>query len=454
MRKTLLLVVVAVVALAGFIVLSRQGDTPTDAATTATAAGGGRAGGRGAGRPPMPVEFATATRGPLTERVLVVGNLIGAATVQAVPKINGRLQSVDVQLGDQIRHGQVIAKVEDREIQEQVRQAEAAYRVAEATIRQRQADLNLAQTNLERNKSLLDRQLLPRQTYDDTEARHQAADAQVDLAKAQFEQAKARLEELKINLSNTAIVSSVDGFVAKRFLDPGATVSPNVPVASLVDIRTVRMVANLVEKDLKRVTVGTHAAVDVDAFPGETFTGRVSRVAPVFDPATRTAEMEIEVPNTGFRLKPGMYARVQLTVATKADAITVPSNAIVRLDGKPGVFTTQGRSGGNGNGPAASTGNQKPAADATKTVGSTGANADGADKTVTAKFLPVEVGIRDGENVEIISGLRDGVRVITTGAGALKDGDRVMPSTTAESGRRTTAREASNATATEKAGER
>ncbi len=106
------------------------------------------------------------------------------------------------------------------------------------------------------------------------------------------------------------------------------------------------MVANLVEKDMKRVSVGTHAEVDVDAFPASTFTGRVSRVAPVFDPATRTAEMEIEVPNPGFRLKPGMYARVQLTVASKADAITVPSNAVVRLDGKPGIFTVQGRAGG------------------------------------------------------------------------------------------------------------
>jgi len=443
MRKTLLLVVVAVVLLAGFLI-TREGDTPTDAATAATAAGGGRAGGRGSVRPPMPVEFATAKRAPLTERVLVVGNLIGAATVQAVPKINGRLQSVDVQLGDQVRHGEVIARVEDREIQEQVRQAEAAYRVGEATIRQREADLKLAQTNLERNKSLLDRQLLPKQTYDDTEAREQAAVAQLDLAKAQFEQAKARLEELKINLANTAIVSSVDGFVAKRFLDPGATVSPNVPVASLVDIRTVRMVANLVEKDLKRVVVGTHADVDVDAFPGETFSGRVSRVAPVFDPATRTAEMEIEVPNSAFRLKPGMYARVQLTVATRADAITVPSNSVVRLDGKPGVFTVQGRSAaalGNSGTPAAA--DQKPQGEA-KTVGSAGAGSDGGDKTMNVKFLPVEMGIRDGENVEIVSGLHDGVRVITTGAGALKDGDRVVASTTSESGRRGSMGEASN----------
>jgi RND family efflux transporter MFP subunit len=372
------------------------------------------------------VEFATVKRAPLVERVLVVGNLIGAATVQAVPKINGRLESVNVQLGDAVRRGQIIAKVEDREIQEQVRQAEAAYRVAEATIRQRDADLKLAQTNLERNKSLLDRQLLPKQTFDDTDARHQAAVAQLDLAKAQFEQSKARLEELKINLSNTVISSAVDGFVGKRFLDPGASVSPNVPVASLVDIRTVRMVANLVEKDVRRVKVGTHADIDVDAYPGETFTGRVSRVAPVFDPATRTAEMEIEVPNPGFRLKPGMYARVQLTVAMKPDAITVPSNAVVRLDDKTGVFIAQGRSGGG-------TGNGGAPPERAGTTGRSAAAAD--DKTMAATFVPIEIGINDGQNVEIVSGLRDGARVITTGAGALKDGDRVVAAN-AEGGRR------------------
>ena len=138
---------------------------------------------------------------------------------------------------------------------------------------QREADLQLAKTNLDRNRSLLERQLLPKQTFDDTDARHQAAVAQLDLSKAQFEQAKSRLEEPAINLSNTVIASPVDGFVGKRFLDPGATVSPNVPVASVVDIRSVRMVANLVEKDVKRVTVGTRAAVEVDAFPARRSTG-------------------------------------------------------------------------------------------------------------------------------------------------------------------------------------
>ena len=88
MRKTVIGVVVAVIALAGFMAFTREGDTPTDAATPAVAAGGGRQGGRGAARPPMPVEFATAKRSPLSERILIVGNLIGAATVQALSLIH------------------------------------------------------------------------------------------------------------------------------------------------------------------------------------------------------------------------------------------------------------------------------------------------------------------------------------------------------------------------------
>jgi RND family efflux transporter MFP subunit len=351
----------------------------------------------------MPVEFATVKRAPVSEQIVVVGNLIGEATVEVAPRLNGRLQSISVKLGDPVRRGQVIARVEDREIQEQVRQAEASYQVAQASIRQREADLKLAQTNLDRSRSLFERQLLPQQTFDDTEARYQAALAQVDLARAQFEQAKARLDELKITLSNTIIVSPVDGFVGKRFLDPGAFASTNVPVVSVVDIRRVRMVANLVEKDVRRVPTGTTANVEVDAFPGEKFKGRVSRIAPVFDPATRTAEIEIEVPNAGFRLKPGMYARVQLTVDQKADALTVPRSAVVAVEGKNGVFV------------------------AVKPEAATPAARGNATSGMTARFLPVETGIRDGESVEITAGLPDGAEVITTGAGALKDGDRIVP---------------------------
>ncbi len=299
--------------------------------------GGGGGGGMGGGgfgggggfargpRPPMTVELAPVDRKDMIDTITVVGNLVGAATVDAVPRGQGRLDAVYVKLGDPVRRGQAIAKIEDREIVEQIKQAEATFNVSQATIRQRQADLKLAQNNMERSKSLFERDLLPRQTFDDTDARYQAAQAQLELSMAQLEQTKSRLDELKINLSNTVITAPVDGFIGKRTLDPGASVGVNTSFISVVDIRTVRLVINVVEKDLRRIHQGTSVEVEVDAYPGENFNGRVARLAPILDPATRTAQVEIEIPNSTYRLKPGMYARARFTVEKHDGALVVPT---------------------------------------------------------------------------------------------------------------------------------
>src|SRR5690606_618144 len=213
-----------------------------------------KAGGAGAfARQPLTVGMTTAVREPLQESVQVVGSLIGAATVEVVPQAPGRLLSVNVRLGDAVTRGQQIAQVDDRELREQLRQAEASHQVAQATIRQREADLSFARTNLERSRSLFERNLLPQQTLDDGEARFQSAQAQLDLAQAQLAQAASRLEELRIALANTTITTPVDGYVGRRYVDPGAFVSTNQPVVQVVDISQVRLVVNLVERDLRRV---------------------------------------------------------------------------------------------------------------------------------------------------------------------------------------------------------
>jgi multidrug efflux pump subunit AcrA (membrane-fusion protein) len=98
-----------------------------------------------------------------------------------------------------------------------------------------------------------------------------------------------------------------------------------------------------------------------------------------------------------------MYARVQLTVDTRADALTIPRAALVAIDGRSGVFVAA----------------QPEAQPAATTSG-------GQPPALTARFMPVDVGIRDGEHIEITAGLKEGAKVITTGAGALKDGDRVV----------------------------
>jgi HlyD family secretion protein len=352
--------------------------------------GPGGFGGFGGGGPrmPMTVELAAVKRGDVSQQIQVVGNLIGAQTVAATPKVSGRLESVAVRLGDRVERGQQIAKIEDREMQEQLKQAEASHAVAQATIRQRDADLKLAEVNRDRNRNLYERQLISRQTYDDTEARYQAAEAQVDLAQAQLLAARSRLDELKINLSNTTITSPVNGFVASRELDPGAWVTPNSAFLSLVDISTVRLVTNVVERDLRRIQVGLAADVEVDAYPGKKFSGRVSHMAPILDPATRTAQIEIEINNPGGQLKPGMYAKVNFTVDKRENTLVVPASAVVDVAGKRGVFLPA-----EGN---------------------------------LATFRPIEPGVTTSELVEIMAGLAEGDRIITTGAGALREGDRIV----------------------------
>jgi RND family efflux transporter MFP subunit len=269
-----------------------------------------------------------------------------------------------------------------------VKQAQASFEVGAATIRQREADLKLAQTNLERSRNLFDRELIPKQTFDDTDARYQAAAAQVDLAKAQYAQAQARLDELKINLANTVISSPVSGFVGKRALDPGAWVTPNSTFISVVDIGVVRLVANIIEKDLRRISAGMKADVGVDAYPGEHFEGRIAHVAPVLDPATRTAQIEVEISNEKFRLKPGMYATVNFTVEHKENTLVIPANAVVEMNGKKGVFLP--------------------------------------DEGDVAKFHPITLGMAETQQVEVAQGLSEGMRVVTTGAGALREGDRIL----------------------------
>lgn len=350
--------------------------------------GGPGAGAFGGFRPPMTVEVGKATKGDISAQLSVVGNLIGEATVDVVPKAGGRLVSVNVKLGDRVSRGQVLARIEDQEINEQVKQAEASFEVAQATIRQREADLKFSQINLERSKSLFDRQLLPRQTLDDAEARQSAAVAQLDLARAQFAQAQARLEELRITKANTNIVSPVNGFVGKRNVDVGAWASQQTPVVSVVDISSVRLVANVVEKDLRLVNVGDPAKVEVDAFPGENFAGRIARVAPVLDPATRTAEIEIEVPNTGYRLKPGMYARMNVTIESRRGATLVPKVAVVDYEDKRGVFTMTAEN--------------------------------------KARFMPLEVGIENATHVEVRGGITLEDTVVTNGASALRNNDTLV----------------------------
>jgi RND family efflux transporter MFP subunit len=147
-------------------------------------------------------------------------------------------------------------------------------------------------------------------------------------------------------------------------------------------------VANVVEKDLRMVGVGDPAIVEVDAFPGEKFNGRIARVSPILDPATRTAPMEVEIPNREFRLKPGMYAKVNLEIERRENVLLVPKIALVDSEGQRGVY--------------------QPSDDS------------------RAAFKAVKVGIEDNERAEILEGLSEGETIVSIGAGALRRNDQLV----------------------------
>jgi RND family efflux transporter MFP subunit len=332
------------------------------------------------------VEISKVRLGPLNEKVFLVGALKPVAQVDVVSKMTGRIDQLQAEIGDWVQKGMLIAKVDEDEIRQQVNRAAAALEVAKASLSQKQTDLEILKKELDRTIELHENQLIPRRDLDTAEARYRGAIAQEKLAEAQIDQAQAELRELRVRLDNTRILAPISGLVGKRHLDNGALVNPSMPVVSLVDLSTMVMEINAPEKDLVKIRTGLEAGIVLDAYPEQKFKGRVIRLSPILDPATRTGSVEIEVPNPKLVLKAEMFARVELDLGTRHNTLLIPREAVVSHDQQRGVFKLQ---------------------------------------EDTARFQPVDAGITQGGEVEVISGLKEGESVITLGVNLVKNGDKV-----------------------------
>ena len=136
--------------------------------------------------------MAPATRHEVIDYITVVGNLIGQATVDVVPRVGGRIESIPVKLGDRVSRGQLVAKIEDDQIREQINQRMASLKVNEANVTQRENDAKLAETVYARMKAQYDRDLLSKQLLEDAEAKYNTAVSNVGVAKAQLVQTQRR----------------------------------------------------------------------------------------------------------------------------------------------------------------------------------------------------------------------------------------------------------------------
>jgi RND family efflux transporter MFP subunit len=345
------------------------------------------AGPRGRGGPrAQAVEVVVPELADITERVSLIGSLRAKHRVEVTPKFSGRVLEIAVDRGDVVRTGQVIARLEDDELLQQVRSAEASLQVARASQSQREAELKSVRVALDRYRDLEKDGVVSSQQLEQAQTGVEVSEAQANLAKAQVVQAEAQLEELRIRLGQTDILSPLTGAVAQRYVHPGALVSVSTPIVLVLDLARLVTVINVPERDIDKVQVGNPARIIVDAIGGEEFEGQVVRISPLLDSQTRTAQVEIELPNPSGRLKAEMFARVDLNLTTQREALLIPRDALVYRSNRPGVFVVE---------------------------------------TNVVRFQPIETGLTEGGRIEVLAGLTEKETVVTRGANLLKNGDSV-----------------------------
>ena len=376
------LVLIAVVGAAGggAWLLSREGD-PAEGSF-----------GRDA-RAAVAVEVAPVERATIREFRTFTGTLHAAARFDVAPKIGGRLVRLEVDLGDRVEQDQVIARLDDDEYVQELEQARAELEVARAGLAEAQSANEARERQYDRIRQLREQRVASQQELDEAEAEAKAQRARVRLALAQVAQRDAALRAAEVRLDYTTIRASWQGddpsrVVGERFVDEGTTLSANTPIVSVLDIE--RLVAGVfvAERDYPRLGIGQAATVMVDAFAERTFPATILRIAPLFRETSRQARVELEVPNPESLLKPGMFVRVRVQLDQADDAVVVPLTAVIEHGGETGVFAVD-RSAG------------------------------------TARFVPVTLGIVEGERAEIRAPALDG-EVVTLGQHLLEDGAEVI----------------------------
>ena len=244
-------------------------------------------------------------------RQTVLYNLLYTADVAAVqqagiyPKVSGTLDHVYVDMGSPVRRGQMLALIDTTELFQTRQQAAATAQNARLTYR--------------RTKDLYDQTLVAAQDIENAEAAMKVAVAALDIATTRLDYAR--------------ITAPFSGTITKKFLDPGAVVSAlTSTLFTLMNPDRMKIIINILEQDIPRVTMGLEASVSVDAFPGKKFTGTVSKFSQAVDLSTRTMAVEVDIPNPGHLLAPGMFATVSLNVGQKNDALTLPTQALLKDD--------------------------------------------------------------------------------------------------------------------------
>ncbi len=354
--------------------------------------GGGATGGpRGAA---VAVEIAAVERGSIRDIGTFSGTLIPKSYFTIVPKISGRLKELYVDIGDGLSRGQLVALLEDEEYQQQVLQADADLGVAKANLEEAAASQELAQKELERARTLHAKGILSDAELEAAVSSFGTRNARHKVTLAQLANQQAALETAKVRLSYTRIRAAWETggdvrFVGERFVNPGSMLSSNTAILSVIELQPITAVIHVTEKDYFRLKSEQPVLLTSGAYPGREFHGVVARVAPLLKETSREARVEVEVDNADGALKPGMFVNARIEFINRADAIIVPTSAVVNRGALQGLFLAD--------------------LEAKKAV-----------------FQPATVGIIEGDRAEIVEPAQLQGYVVTLGHHLLENGTPII----------------------------
>ena len=318
---------------------------------------------KSAAAPPPPFAIQAiviqARQQPVSETLSLVGSLAANEMVEIKSETDGTVEKILFDEGQPVKMGDPLFQLDESKFAAALSEAEANFK--------------LSRLNYERIQQLFGDKLVSQQESEQASAVFQANQASLDLKKRQWR--------------DTRIAAPFAGIVGARVVSPGQVISRNTTLTWLVDVDPVKVEIPVPERFLGQLRIGQALELTVAAFPGESFKGQIYFIAPQLDPATRTAQIKARIANPAHRLKPGMFANLDLTLRLKEQAVVIPESSILSSGDRTIVYVVA------------------------------------ADDT--AQIRPVKLGIRLAGTVEILSGLQAGERVVAEGIQKVRPGGKV-----------------------------
>jgi HlyD family secretion protein len=277
---------------------------------------------------------AAVTRGSIVTAVSATGTVQPVTTVQVGSQVSGIIESLNADFNSIVRKGQVLARLDQSNFVSSLEQARASLVNAQAETDRLRVAKASADAALARAEELSTRQLIPAQDLQSARTDTRIAAAQVVGAEAKVKQAQAAVESAEVTVAKTVIMSPIDGVVTARNVDVGQTVSASFSAPTLfviaADLAKMQVNANVDESDVGQIAQGQSVSFHVDAYPNETFRGRVLQVGSIRRPTNNvvTYAAIIDAPNPALKLKPGMTVNATIEVAPADDVLRVPAAAL------------------------------------------------------------------------------------------------------------------------------